>query len=213
MSGIFDSSHNPPRRSIFDDDGADDDHHPTETDPFLSHSKTSTIDSHPAPSASQNIARLPSPTTLQQDHFATSSSSGAGPPSYTTPPRNATSRSSYESPANDPWSSTPRTNGIVPVAVPNFPRHVNALPSAGILGGGEIASYLLDADHIDIQKSDEKEGIMGFKHVNYTVNSARRGTQVVRRYSDFAWYEFPKSSVDLGYLMLLSRDIHSDRSP
>ena len=216
MSGIFDSSRNPPRRSIFDDDDADHDHHPIETDPFLSHSKTSTIDSHSTPSipsASQNIARLPSPTALQQDHFATSSSSGAGPPSYTTPPRNVTSRSSYDSPANDPWSSTPRTNGVVPVAVPNFPRQTSGLHGTAISGGGEIASYLLDADHIDIQKTDEKEGIMGFKHVNYTVNSARRGTQVVRRYSDFAWYEFPKSSVDLGYLMLLSRDIHSDRSP
>jgi len=47
---------------------------------------------------------------------------------------------------------------------------------------------LLDADHINIQKADEKEGFVGFKHVNYTLASARRGTQVVRRYSDFAWY-------------------------
>lgn len=59
-----------------------------------------------------------------------------------------------------------------------------SIPAAG---SGETASYLLDADHINIQKADEKEGIVGFKHVNYMLASARRGTQVVRRYSDFAW--------------------------
>lgn len=199
MSGIFDSSRDPPRRSIFDNDDDDDHHHNNshETDPFLSHhhsSKTAAIDSHPTPSissASQNIARLPSPTALQQDHFA--STTHHHPPSYQTPSASSrNTRSSYDSPANDPWSSTPRANGIVPVAAPNFPR-TSSVPgitttTSGSAGGGEIASYLLDADHIDIQKSDEMEGIMGFKHVNYTVGSARRGTQVVRRYSDFAWF-------------------------
>ena len=182
MSGIFDSSRNPPRRSVFDDDDSGDDGH--ETDPFLSHSKiTANINSHPAPSTSstQNIASLPSPT-LQGDRF-----SSEHPPSYETPIRTnpQQSRSSYDSPASDPWSSTPRTNGTVPAAVTSFPRRPSSI-RAGI-GGAEGASYLLDADHIDIRKSDEKEGIMGFKHVNYTVASARRGTQVVRRYSDFSW--------------------------
>jgi hypothetical protein len=183
MSGIFDSSRDPPRRSIFDDDDSGDDI--PETDPFLSRSKiaanASAIDPHASPStsSSQNIARLPSPTTLQRDHFAS-----GRPPSYETPTRSSVhqSRSSYDSPSSDPWSATPRTNGTVPVAVPNFPRRTSSIQA-----GAERASYLLDADHIDIQKSDEKEGIMGFKHVTYTLASARRGTQVVRRYSDFSW--------------------------
>ena len=128
MSGIFDSSRDPPRRSIFDDDDSGDDIH--ETDPFLSRSKiasnTSVIDSHPSPStsSSQNIARLPSPTTLQGDHF-----SSGRPPSYETPIRTSVhqSRSSYDSPSNDPWSATPRTNGTVPAAVPNFPRRTSSI--------------------------------------------------------------------------------------
>ena len=190
MSNPFDSARDRPRRSIFDDDSDDDSHNPVETDPFLSRSKLA--DSHPAPTSapptSHNIASLPSPTALQQDHFSSISTTGGGmaPPSYSTPSRPPpASRPSYESPANDPWSSTPRTNGIVPVAAPNFPRRFSSIqPSQP----GETASYLLDADHIDIQKSDEKEGLIGFKHVNYTLASARRGTQVVRRYSDFAWY-------------------------
>ena len=186
---MFDSSRAPARRSIFDDGASDDDDGRTESDPFLARSKmTSSIDSHPTPalSTSQNIARMSSPTALQQDHFHTTSD----PPAYDTPVRSPPqARPSYESPAADPWSSTPRTNGVVPVATPNFPRRTSSIPQAhNTASGTETASYLLDADHINIQKSDEKEGIMGFKHVNYTLASARRGTQVVRRYSDFAWY-------------------------
>jgi len=186
MSSLFDPSGDRPRHSIFDD--SDDDNH-DETDPFLSRSKittTNTFDSHPTPStttpaASQNIAALPSPAAVEQDHFGPPADTDR-PSSYHSPVR---ARSSYDSPANDPWSTTPRSNGIS-VAVPNFPRRAST--SILNLGSGETASYLLDADHINIQKSDEKEGIMGFKHVNYTLASARRGTQVVRRYSDFAWY-------------------------
>lgn len=193
MSNMFDSSRGPPRGSIFGEDSDDD---RTETDPFLSRSKiVSSMDSHPAPSvgASQNIARMPSPTAFQQDHFHTTSV----PPSYETPIRSPPqTRPSYDSPAADPWSTTPRTNGVVPVAAPNFPRRTSSIPQSNTnFVGTETASYLLDADHINIQKSDEMEGILGFKHVNYTLASARRGTQVVRRYSDFAWYP-PRRGLD-----------------
>lgn len=33
----------------------------------------------------------------------------------------------------------------------------------------------------------EKEGVFLFQHHNYEVTSARRGSKVVRRYSDFVW--------------------------
>jgi len=213
MSSMFDSSRGPTRRSIFDEDSDDD---RTESDPFLSRSKaTSSIDSHPAPSlsASQNIAGMSSPTALEHDHFHTPSQ----PPAYESPVRSAPqTRPSYDSPAADPWSSTPRTNGVVPVAAPNFPRRTSSIPQTHSTASGtatETASYLLDADHINIQKSDEMEGIMGFKHVNYTLASARRGTQVVRRYSDFAWYsQWNVRGADIGCMMPLSNAILSDRS-
>jgi len=199
MSGIFDSTRGTSRLPIFgdgDDDGA-------AGHDFLSSSRNNTIsssttttmpaDSHSSalglPSTSQNIARLPSPAALQQDDFSTPPQAhDAPPPDYDTPTPRVTpqrSRPSYDSPAADPWSSTPRTNGVVPVAVPNFPPSVSSRPSLG--ARSETASYLLDADHITIQKTDEKEGFIGFKHVNYTLASARRGTLVVRRYSDFSW--------------------------
>jgi hypothetical protein len=183
MSGVFDSPSRPGRSSIFDDD---DDDSTTEADPFLSHSSkimTAPIDSHPTPAmnvVSDNIAHLPSPSALQQDNPLSNN-----PPAYSSVSRAAPqTRPSYDSPHADPWSTTPRTNGAVPVAVPNFPRQNSSLPS---ISGAESASYLLDADHITIKKVDEKEGLLGFKHVNYTLASARKGTQVTRRYSDFAW--------------------------
>jgi hypothetical protein len=190
MASTFESpSRNPPRRSIFDEEADDDG---SREDLYTSRQHISNLDSHPpasAPSVSQNIEQMPSPAALQQDDFSSAGMSTASlPPSYTSPIRPvSTTRPSYDSPANDPWSSTPRTNGVFPNPVPTFPRRAstNLLPPA--TPRAETASYLLDADHISIQKSDEKEGIIGFKHVNYTMNSARRGTQVVRRYSDFAW--------------------------
>ena len=33
----------------------------------------------------------------------------------------------------------------------------------------------------------EKEGIFMFQHHNYEVTSSRRGSKVIRRYSDFVW--------------------------
>lgn len=33
----------------------------------------------------------------------------------------------------------------------------------------------------------EKEGMFMFQHHNYEVVSARRGSKVIRRYSDFVW--------------------------
>jgi sorting nexin-8 len=34
----------------------------------------------------------------------------------------------------------------------------------------------------------EKEGMFMFQHRNYQITSTRRGSRVVRRYSDFVWY-------------------------
>lgn len=33
----------------------------------------------------------------------------------------------------------------------------------------------------------EKEGMFLFRHHNYEVTSSRRGSKVIRRYSDFVW--------------------------
>jgi sorting nexin-8 len=52
-------------------------------------------------------------------------------------------------------------------------------PSAALpAGAGEV---------ITITMLPEKEGMFMFQHRNYEVKSIRRGTSVVRRYSDFVW--------------------------
>lgn len=43
----------------------------------------------------------------------------------------------------------------------------------------------------------EKEGMFMFQHRNYQIASSRRGSRVVRRYSDFVWYECAPLSVRL----------------
>lgn len=42
-------------------------------------------------------------------------------------------------------------------------------------------------EHIVVSLMPEKEGLFFFQHHNYEVSSPRRGSKVVRRYSDFVW--------------------------
>ena len=54
------------------------------------------------------------------------------------------------------------------------------------LGGGRTTSRGVE-ETVTISLIPEKEGIFMFQHRNYEVKSARRGSSVVRRYSDFVW--------------------------
>jgi sorting nexin-8 len=42
-------------------------------------------------------------------------------------------------------------------------------------------------EHVVVNMLPEKEGLFMFQHRNYQVASSRRGSRVVRRYSDFVW--------------------------
>lgn len=42
-------------------------------------------------------------------------------------------------------------------------------------------------EHVVVNLLPEKEGLFMFQHHNYEVVSARRGSKVIRRYSDFVW--------------------------
>ena len=42
-------------------------------------------------------------------------------------------------------------------------------------------------EHVTVNMLPEKEGMFLFQHRNYQIASARRGSRVVRRYSDFVW--------------------------
>jgi sorting nexin-8 len=42
-------------------------------------------------------------------------------------------------------------------------------------------------ENILVTLMPEKEGMFLFQHHNYEVTSSRRGSKVIRRYSDFVW--------------------------
>ncbi|KAI9783258.1 MAG: Sorting nexin mvp1 [Geoglossum umbratile] len=54
------------------------------------------------------------------------------------------------------------------------------------IGGGRVLSSGVE-ETVTIAVLPEKEGMFMFQHRNYQVTSARRGSKVVRRYSDFVW--------------------------
>lgn len=54
------------------------------------------------------------------------------------------------------------------------------------LGAGRITTSPVE-ETITVTLLPEKEGLFMFQHRNYEVKSARRGSTVVRRYSDFVW--------------------------
>lgn len=53
------------------------------------------------------------------------------------------------------------------------------------LGSGRTGGAV--EEHILVVLMPEKEGVFMFQHHNYEVSSSRRGSKVVRRYSDFVW--------------------------
>jgi sorting nexin-8 len=53
-------------------------------------------------------------------------------------------------------------------------------------GGGRVTSGEVE-ENIIVKLLPDKEGVFMFQHHNYQVSSPRRGSKVVRRYSDFVW--------------------------
>lgn len=64
---------------------------------------------------------------------------------------------------------------------------VNQASTAGSrsLGGGRVNRNIEET--VTVTLLPEKEGVFMFQHRNYEVKSARRGSTVIRRYSDFVW--------------------------
>lgn len=54
------------------------------------------------------------------------------------------------------------------------------------IGGGRAATRGIE-ETVSVTLLPEKEGMFLFQHRNYEVKSVRRGSSVVRRYSDFVW--------------------------
>jgi sorting nexin-8 len=61
-----------------------------------------------------------------------------------------------------------------------------ANPPIRSFGGGQVTVGGVE-EVVTITLLPEKEGMFMFQHHNYQVSSPRRGSKVVRRYSDFVW--------------------------
>jgi len=59
-------------------------------------------------------------------------------------------------------------------------------PPTRSFGGGRTTGGAVE-ENVIITLLPEKEGMFMFQHHNYQVASSRRGSKVVRRYSDFVW--------------------------
>ncbi|KAM3084544.1 Sorting nexin mvp1 [Clarireedia jacksonii] len=94
---------------------------------------------------------------------------------------------SYETNANFNNSATPPVGGGG-----GFGRDGNegerpeSTAPARTFGGGRVTGTGVE-ETIVVNLLPEKEGMFMFQHHNYQVSSARRGSKVVRRYSDFVW--------------------------
>ncbi|CAG8563346.1 17336_t:CDS:10 [Funneliformis caledonium] len=92
--------------------------------------------------------------------------------------------------ADDPWA-IPSGNGYADiqytVETPSqFRSSVMQPPITRNSISDDEFQWFMDVDVISIKFAPEREGFL-FKHVNYIVESQRRETSVVRRYSDFWW--------------------------
>src|SRR3954452_13665081 len=93
--------------------------------------------------------------------------------------------------AEDPWAlnnngyteyTAEPSSSFVPTS--NFVSTSVTQPVTESLNCVEDFQWFLDMDVITIKFAPEREGFL-FKHVNYIVESQKRETTVVRRYSDF----------------------------
>lgn len=96
--------------------------------------------------------------------------------------------------AEDPWAfnsgyteyTEPSSSNFVPGTINTITPASVTQPVTESLNSAEGFQWFLDMDVITIKFAPEREGFL-FKHVNYIVESQKRETTVVRRYSDFWW--------------------------
>ncbi|KAH6661322.1 hypothetical protein BKA67DRAFT_531378 [Truncatella angustata] len=74
-----------------------------------------------------------------------------------------------------PFGGVPRESGPNPAVA----SHSRTISGSRIGSGAE--------ENILVTLMPEKEGMLFFQHHNYEVTSSRRGSKVIRRYSDFVW--------------------------
>ncbi|OTB02237.1 hypothetical protein M426DRAFT_62501, partial [Hypoxylon sp. CI-4A] len=87
------------------------------------------------------------------------------------------------------FGDAPSNNPTSPFGVPGSegrdPRINPTASHTRTISGGRTGSAV--EENIMVTLMPEKEGVFLFQHHNYEVTSSRRGSKVIRRYSDFVW--------------------------
>lgn len=122
----------------------------------------------------------PNPAATRQNTFPQATSPGAGW---------GTGDFFGGTPVGNPATSNPVTSPFGGPAGSNVGRDPGEQRpgplSSRTIGSGRTGSGV--EEHIVVNLLPEKEGMFMFQHHNYEVGSARRGSKVIRRYSDFVW--------------------------
>lgn len=120
-------------------------------------------------------------TAATSESQNTSQSNGQGPPSSSGSGWGGYNNTSQTAP---PFGAAPQPGFEA------FPQPGNGQdsldPQSRSLGGGRVTGPGAQ-EIVTVTLLPEKEGLFMFQHRNYEVKSARRGSSVVRRYSDFVW--------------------------
>ncbi|KAE9370497.1 hypothetical protein N431DRAFT_411906 [Stipitochalara longipes BDJ] len=137
---------------------------------------------------STNGIREPVRTTSTFTTTSTEGSSGASsqPPDSVASPPAAGVWGSYDGDSNTPFPNT----GESAIGGGGFGGGGGDRPTANppvrSFGGGQVTVGGVE-EVVTVTLLPEKEGMFMFQHHNYQVSSPRRGSKVVRRYSDFVW--------------------------
>ncbi|PCH01309.1 Hypothetical protein PENO1_019050 [Penicillium occitanis (nom. inval.)] len=120
-------------------------------------------------------------TAATSESQNTSQSNGQGPPSSSGSGWGGYNNTSQTAPA---FSAAPQPGFEAFPQPGNGPDSLD--PQSRSLGGGRVTGPRAE-EIVTVTLLPEKEGLFMFQHRNYEVKSARRGSSVVRRYSDFVW--------------------------
>ncbi|KAL1840004.1 hypothetical protein VTJ49DRAFT_921 [Mycothermus thermophilus] len=148
-----------------------------------------------APSTAVEAASPPRTTTNTLPRRTTSTFTTSVPPSASGAGSVAETTSAWGGGFYDNNHETPPANPFGGVLGGHDPIAANpaASPGAGAtasnrtIGGGGRTGMAPVEEHVVVTLMPEKEGMFLFQHHNYEVTSTRRGSKVVRRYSDFVW--------------------------
>ena len=165
--------------------------------PALHKGHTHAVNNEATPSSTETTAARPLTNGVSGPGRTTSSFTTHADGDASTP-ANETNPSSYQENSGGGWGSYEHQNrGFGNTGDPSLSStgfgavgedqtHLSGGSFGRSLGGGRATNRTVE-ETVTVTLLPEKEGMFLFQHRNYELKSARRGSSVIRRYSDFVW--------------------------